>query len=245
VPEQPVPDGWLTVQQEQQAAWVRNFNPLVTTEVRWATKGAMYEPLAIHNAVTGEWVPWLATAWSWSEDATSLSFTLRDGVRWSDGQPLKVEDVVWSAEILRVHPALDGGGLWRELDSVEAVGAREVRFVFRRPYSPGFGLVALRPVVPRHVWEAVDDPVTFTNPDPVATGPFTEVLRFGTQEWVLGRNEDYWQAGRPVPIALRFPALPSNDAANLALITGELDWAGNFVPAIDRTYVARDPAHHG
>ncbi|MGC3999339.1 MAG: ABC transporter substrate-binding protein [Anaeromyxobacter sp.] len=44
--------------------------------------------------------------------------------------------------------------------------------------------------------------------------------------------------------ALRFPALPSNERANLALVYGEVDWAANFVPAIDRTFVARDPAHH-
>jgi peptide/nickel transport system substrate-binding protein len=40
-------------------------------------------------------------------------------------------------------------------------------------------------------------------------------------------------------------AYPSNDQANLALVEGEIDWAGNFVPAIERTFVARDRAHHG
>ena len=245
VAEREVPPSWLTVSQEQQAAWVRNFNPLVATEVRWATKAAMYEPLAIHDAVNGQWVPWLATSWTWDETATALEFELREDVLWSDGTPMDARDVVFSAEVLRQHPALDGAGLWRELATVEALDAHRVRFTFHRPYSPGLGLVALRPVVPEHVWRDIDDPVTFANPDPVATGPFTEVLRFGTQEFVLGKNARYWQVDAVAPEALRFPALPSNDAANLALITGELDWAGNFVPAVERTFVARDADHHG
>ena len=44
--------------------------------------------------------------------------------------------------------------------------------------------------------------------------------------------------------ALRFPAYPSNDRANLALVFDEVDWAGNFVPAIDRVFVGRDPGNH-
>jgi peptide/nickel transport system substrate-binding protein len=66
---------------------------------------------------------------------------------------------------------------------------------------------------------------------------------FESQVYQLGRNPRYWQ-GPPAVTALRFPAYASNDQANLALISGEVDWAGNFVPAIDRVYVGADPAHH-
>ena len=78
----PIAEGMLTVSQEQQSSWVRNFNPLVSTEVRWPTRAGIYEPLAIHNAVKGEWVPWLAESWTWSEDALTLTVQVRSGLKF-------------------------------------------------------------------------------------------------------------------------------------------------------------------
>ncbi len=243
------PPGTLTVLQEQQAAWVRNFNPLLSTGgARWPTAAGIYEPLIVLNRATGENTPWLATDWSWdpptaeAPEATVLRITTRQGVRWSDGASFSAADVAFTFDLLRRFPALDGAGVWRFLASVEGEG-NSVVFTFTRPYSPGLALVAGLPIVPRHVWEGIADPVTFTNESPVATGPFTEVLRFDAQLFELGRNPYYWQEGLPRVSVLRFPAVASNDQALLALVRGEVDWAGNFVPAIERTYVARDPAH--
>ncbi len=84
----------------------------------------------------------------------------------------------------------------------------------KRPYAPGLEDISLVPIVPRHVWERVEDPLTFANENPVATGPFTEVRRFTPQEFVLGKNPHYWQPGKPGLDALRFPAYPSNDQAS-------------------------------
>lgn len=243
-PRDATPAGTLTVLQEQQAAWVRNFNPLITTGgARWPTTAGIYEPLLIFNRAKGELTPWLATAWTWTEPARVLQLTTRAGVAWSDGQPFSADDVAFTFELLHRFPALDGSGVWTFVDGVRAVDESTVEFTFNRPYSPGVALVGNQPIVPRHVWEAVADPVSFTNPDPVATGPFTEIRRFDPQLWELGRNPHYWQEGQPKVDTLRFPAVASNDQALLALVRGEVDWAGNFVPAIDRTYVARDPAH--
>lgn len=236
------PPGTLTVLQEQQSAWVRNFNPLLATGgARWPTAAGIYEPLLVSNRASGEAVPWLATAWTWTEPATRLVFTVRDGVTWSDGAPFGPADVAYTFDLLRRFPALDGSGVWSFLADVTA-DADTVTFTFSRPYSPGLALLGHQPIVPKHVWETVADPVTFTNPDPVATGPFTEIRRFDAQLWELGRNDRYW-GGRPAVEALRFPAVASNDQALLALVRGEVDWAGSFVPAVERTYVARDPEH--
>ncbi len=123
-------------------------------------------------------------------------------------------------------------------------GPLTVAFRFSRVYIPGFAELAHQPIIPQHIWKDVADPVTFTNPDPVGTGPFTEVRVFRNQVYELGRNPHYWQPGKPAVDALRFLAFPTNDQANLALVEGEVDWAGNFVPAVDRTFVSRDPEHH-
>lgn len=241
----PRPPGVLFVSVEQQSAWVRNFNPIFTgAGARWPTRAGVYECMELFIPSTGQWTPWLATAHAWSEDRRTLRFTLREGVRWSDGKPFTAEDVAFTFKLLQKHPALDAGGAWKFLEDVRAEGEHAVVFQFSRVYVPGFAELAHQPLVPRHVWEHVEDPVTFTNPEPVGTGPFTEVRVFRNQVYELGRNPYYWQPGKPAVSALRFLAFPTNDQANLALVEGEVDWAGNFVPAVDRTFVAKDPKHH-
>ncbi|MCU1281666.1 MAG: putative oligopeptide/dipeptide transporter, periplasmic oligopeptide/dipeptide-binding protein [bacterium] len=235
----------LSVSVEQASAWTRNFNPLLVGAARWPTRGGIYEPLMIWNAVAATWVPWLATAYRWSADHRTLTLTLRDGVLWSDGAPFTAGDVTFTFELLRRQRALDASGVWDFLAGVRTVDARTVELTLARPFVPGLVEVVQQSIVPAHIWRTVADPLAFTNPNPVGTGPFTEVRVFRNQVWELGRNPRYWQPGKPALEALRMIAYPSNDQANLALVEGEIDWAGNFVPAIERTFVARDRAHHG
>jgi peptide/nickel transport system substrate-binding protein len=238
--------GVLTVAQEQQSSWVRNFHPFLPMGVaRWGTSAGVYEPLMIFNRMTGDYVPWLATSYAWRGNADALIFTIREGVLWSDGEPFSASDVVYSFNLIHENPALDTGGLWDFLSSVELDEQGRVVLNFSRPYSPGLMSLAQLPIVPEHIWSKLEDPITFTNPNPIATGPFTEVLSFESQVYELGRNPHYWKEGYPKIEALRFPAFPTNEQVTLALINGDLDWAGSFVPAIDRIFVDKDPEHHG
>lgn len=239
---EPAP-GVLTVSVKQEASWVRNFNPLSTSS-RWAARCAMYEPMLIFNVMSGDYEPWLATDYAFEDDNLTLRFTLREGVEWSDGSPLVPQDVVTTFRLLRDHAALDLKGVWKFLVSVEADGERDVVVRFKRVYVPGLADVAQQPIVPDHIWREIDDPVIFANPEPVGTGPFTEVRVFKNQIFELDRNPRYWQPGKPAIRTLRFPAFPGNEQANMALVNGEVDWAANFVPAIDRVFVAKDPEHH-
>ena len=242
----PSPPGVLVVSVEQQAAWIRNFNPLTpAAAARWPTLAGVYEPLMVFSAIRGEQVPWLATGFRWADpDHRRLRVSTRPGVLWSDGRPFTAGDVAFTFELLRRFPALDRRGLWTFLASVRAVAPDEVEFEFQRTFLPGLDDVLAQLIVPEHVWRDVADPVSFPNQDPVATGPFTEVRVFENQVYELGRNPRYWQPGKPRLDALRFPAYPSNERANLALVFDEVDWSANFVPAIERVYVGRDPAHH-
>jgi len=241
----PPPRGVLTVSQEQQASWVRNFNPLAPGgAARWPTQSGIYEPLLVFNTIKGEYVPWLATGHAWQEGQRVLRMKTREGVLWSDGAPFSARDVAFTFQLLRRFPALDLGGVWSFLEDVRAVDASTVDFVFSRVFVPGLDNLTTVPIVPEHVWSRVADPVTFPNETPVATGPFTEVRLFKNQVYELGRNPNYWQKGKPAVEALRFPAYPGNERSNLGLVFDEVDWAGSFVPAIDRVFVKRDPEHH-
>lgn len=240
VTEVPREPGVVVVVQEQQASWIRNFNPFAPTSSRWPTSCGVYEPLMVMNTATGEWVPWLATDYGWNEDGTELTFTIREGVKWSDGTPFEAHDVADTFTLMKQHPGLDVGGTWSGLRDV-AWDGDEVVFSFDQPSVTRLGAIAHTPIVPDHVWGELENPVVFANEDPVATGPFTEVRLFRSQVFELGANPHYWQELGVE--ALRFPAVSSNEQANLALIRGELDWAGMFVPAVDRTYIERDPKH--
>ncbi|KFE60860.1 ABC transporter substrate-binding protein [Hyalangium minutum] len=237
----PVKATAMTVIQEQQASWIRNFNPLIAPgTARWPTRAGVYEPLMVYNTLKGEFVPWLATKSEWSPDNKKLTLTLRSGVKWSDGQPFTAKDVAFTFELLKKHKALDFPAVWSFLEGVQAKDDTTVEFSLTRPYVPGLVYIVHQPIVPEHKWKDVQDPVTYTNETPVATGPFTEVKVFQNQIFELGRNPHYWQQGKPAVESLRFPAYPGNDQANLALLTGELDWAGSFVPDIERVFVAKD-----
>lgn len=239
------PDGVLVVSQEQLAAWVRNFNPLTTaTAARWPALAGIYEPMFVFNSIQSEYVPWLAVAHEWREENRVLRITTRDGVLWSDGHAFTAHDVAFTFGLLQRYPALDRRGVWGFLSGAEALDEHTLDFHFSRVFIPGFDEVAAQQIVPEHIWSQVEDPVTFANENPVATGPFTEVRVFRNQVYELGRNPNYWQPGLPHIEAIRCPAYPSNDRANMALVFDEIDWAGNFIPAIDRVFVKRRPDHH-
>lgn len=241
-----LPNGVLVVSQEQQASWVRNFNPLTTaTSARWPTLAGIYEPLFVFNSVQGETIPWLATASEWREANRVLRLTIRAGVLWSDGHPFTPRDIAFTFDLLKRFPALDRRGVWGFLESVHAIDEHTVDFHFKRVFIPGSDEISAQQIVPEHAWAGVTDPVAFANEHPIGTGPFTEIRAFENQVYELGRNPHYWQPGLPKVEAIRCPAYPGNDRANLALVFDEVDWAGNFVPAIDRVFVRRRPAHHG
>ena len=235
----------LIVYQEAQISWARNFNPLSPAgSTRWPTKCGIHEPLFIYNSMTAKWVPWLAVSYKWNSDNTVLVMKTRKNVFWSDGTPFSAEDVAFTTQIKKKFKALDTRNSWEYLDQVTAINDSLVQYKFNRVNVPGFDALATQAIVPKHIWEKVEDPVKFLNPNPVGTGPFTEILRFDNQIWELGKNQNYWQKGKPYVEKLVFPTFPSNEQVTLALNSGKLDWAGAFIPAVERVFVEKNPEHH-
>ena len=234
----------VTVTHRAASAWVRNFNPFAPDPIN-ETQDMIYEPLILWNPVlAGEPTPWLATDWSYSDDLLSLTMNLQEGVLWNDGEPFTADDVVFTIGLLQQFPELDRTSMLSFIDSVEATSPTQVVFHFNKVFTQADTLIGQMNPVPEHIWSEVADPVTFINENPVATGPFSIIQRFEDQGYELGANPTYWQEGKPQVPCLRYPAYPGNEQANLALLDGSLDWAGNFVPDIETTFVALDPANN-
>jgi len=229
----------------RQTPWTRSFNPFRgDVESRWPTWAGIYEPLLICNRTTGTFTPWLASAYAWSADNLTLRFTMRPGVKWSDGVPFTSRDVVFTFDLMRRFPALDHDLIWMFLSQVTAPDAQTAEFKLKRPYTPGAVYIGEQAIVSEHKWKDVAKPATFDDPSPVGTGPYVEVRRFEPTVYELGRNPTYWQAGKPAVDVLRVPLYRSNDEIVRALQANEVDWASLFFPDIEKDWVAKDPTHH-
>lgn len=221
-----------------------NFNPFLPNSDRSGTLGMIYETLLFQNRLSGDIKPWLASSYQWSTDATQLTFNLRSDVKWSDGQAFTSTDVKFTLDLMHQFPALDGGGVWKFITSVDAPDAHTIVIKFNAPAVPELWYIGGQTyIVPQHIWKDVKDPTTETNPHPVGTGPFT-LGSFNAQVYTLKKNPNFWQPGKPYVDALRYPAFDSNTSADLLLSQGSVDWLGVFSPDVQKTFVDRDPAHN-
>ncbi|AUW47018.1 ABC transporter substrate-binding protein [Rhizobium leguminosarum] len=236
----------LTMHIEEQSSWVQNFNPFDLAGRRQSTMDFIYEPLAIFNAEDGgKPVFRLATDYKFSEDMKSVTYTLRPGAKWSDGQPLTSADVKYTIDLMLKNAALDTVGVGETVASVEAPSATEVRINLKAVNSDFPETLADLAVVPEHIWKDVSDPVAFKNEKPVGSGPMTELRRFTPQVYEQCRNPNYWDAASLHVDCLRLPQISGNDQMLAILPEGNMDWIGSFIPQIDKTFVALDPDHNG
>src|SRR5580704_14167202 len=216
--------------------YTRNFNPF-SPNADLGTLTAIYEPLVVYTPTNGKYTPWLATSWTWGPDSTSLTFNLRHGVEWSDGQPFTAADVAYTFSILTKDFA---GGGFPYVQSVTAVSPYVVKFSFSEPFSPALGQIGQQVIAPQHIWSKIPNPVTYTNPTPIGTGPFTQITSFTPQAYVLGKNPHYWQPGKPYFAGIRYPAY-SPQSENDAIVQGTVDWGDGYIPNVQKTYADKNP----
>ena len=232
-------------------AFVKNFNPYIATGLPSGgfVRGAFYEPLIISTVAGGGHVyPWLAKSWKWTNGNKTLTLSLQHGVKWTDGKPLTSADVVYSLTAGKQDKAMDMIGLTQpdtNIVSISASGPYKVVLKLKTVDSQFIPAVLnAQFVVPKHIWTGVSDAATFTNPNPVGSGPFAKLGRFTTQDYVFNKNPKYWVKGAPKIPCLEYTQAASNDAALLQIQKGDVDWTHNFVPNVDKAYTSNDKAHY-
>jgi peptide/nickel transport system substrate-binding protein len=240
--------GTVTIANVGGQTWPCQFNPFNPSYYQ-ASLGFVYEPLTFVNVLkSGATTPMLATGFSWSPQKDSIVFTIRSGVKWSDGQPFSADDVVYTFNLMKQVPALDLYSLWSGagLSSVTAAGDK-VTLKFKAPAEPYFFNFANQVgIVPKHIWstgEAASKPATWADPKPVGTGPFTiGSCSPNNIEYLV--NGNYWQPGKPYLEKVEYPAYLDNNPANLDLASGKAQWGGQYIPNIDKFYKAKSPENN-
>ena len=123
-----------------------------------------HEPLVYADMLDGHEYPWLATSWEYNDDKTELTYHLREGVTWSDGEPFTASDVAYTLNTLRdLGGNVRLGGIYKTfVKEAEAVDDLTVKITFNAP-SPRFHnevIVAKGDsatfIVPEHIWKDVE-----------------------------------------------------------------------------------------
>src|SRR5215468_10997011 len=162
--------------------------------------------------------PGLATAWTHTPDGLTWTFTIRQGVNWSDGQPFTAQDVVYTFSRSLNDPTANAQYLSsvQNIKSVESPDSSTVVFTMKAP-DPAMNQLAV-PILPQHIWSNVasKDTGTFTNTAMIGTGPFTMVQWAKGQFMKLKANKNYW-AGAPKIDYLVYHVFDDEDAEIQAL----------------------------
>src|SRR6266849_6949159 len=124
----------LTLLSNEQDAYTQNFNPY-SPGVISGTQGLIYETLLYVNRLDGSVTPWLASRYELASDAQSITFHLRQGVTWSDGQPFTSDDVVFTLNLMTKNTSIDLTGISSVVKNVSAPDASTVIVTLNKPFN--------------------------------------------------------------------------------------------------------------
>ncbi|MGA1473954.1 MAG: ABC transporter substrate-binding protein [Prochlorothrix sp.] len=217
--------------------------------------GLIYEGLIGSNGLTGDLEPALAESWQISPDQKTITFTLRPDLRWSDGEPLTVDDVVFTYNQVYFNEAIPTDardilrvGEERVLPTVKAVGDRQVQVQVPSPFAPLLRNMGL-PILPKHSLEASIQALDSegnprflslwgTDTDPqqiIGNGAYTLADYKTGQRVVFAANPHYWRKdaqGQQQPYIERFvwKIVESRDTQLVKFRSGDLDVAEPMRP---------------
>ncbi len=238
------PSGVLTLDNESGGTWACGFNPFNLSYIGFSL-GNVYEPLVFVNTLqNAKETPWLATSWVWGNGNKQITFTIRNGVKFSNGTPMTAADVVYTFNLLKANHTLDVNSVWSVLSSVTQKGSDQVVMTFKTAAVPYFYYIADQiPIVPKAIWSKVANPVTYLDKNPIGTGAFT-VSKCTPQNITYTANRHYWQPGLPKIGTVNYPAFLTNDTANTFLANGQAQWGSQFIPSIKQFYLSKSPNYH-
>jgi peptide/nickel transport system substrate-binding protein len=229
--------------------FAQTFNPYVSTSlgVEDNMQSMTYEPLLQFNIMqpTQAPIPWLASHYAWSNGGKTLTFTIRQGVKFSDGTPMTASDVAFTFNLLMKNTTLasQAPAPTPLPVSASAPNATTAVLTFSQPEYANLFSIASTYVLPEHIWQGVSNPATYADASPVGTGPY-ELSSFSSQKVVFKQNPHYWQMSKVHVPEVIFPNFVSNTTANPALDSGQIGYAGNDVANVQSDFLSANPNNH-
>lgn len=185
-------------------------------------------------------IPWAGESWEWVDD-TTLELTLRSDMQFHDGEPVTVDDVVFTFDYAKEHQFASWIPILDVVDSVEALDASTVQFNLSQPFAP-FEANVLTGffIVPEHIWADVADPEAFENAEPVGSGPWTFGHWRRNESWLFEINPNHWS---PPQVDVLWAIIPSPETWLGQFETGEIDANGTYIRGDSQIELVEEMPH--
>ena len=176
------------------------LNPITSSDAyASAVQGHVLDSLLTRNEDTYEWLPALAEKWEISKDGTVFTFKIRDGVTWSDGKPLSVDDIKFSFDVYfegkfkAPHKAVYLSGI----KEAKVIDPKTIQFITKEVYFLNFDTVAGLEILPKHFYQSAEPNDPKFNKLLIGTGPYVLESWEKGQKLVLKKNPRFWGKGVP------------------------------------------------
>jgi len=194
-----------------------------------STSSLMYEGLITRNSYDGVYDCWLAEDWDVSADATVWTFYLPENATWHDGVPVTSEDVKFT------HDYIKSNKLWlssvlQSVDHVECPDEHTVEYHLKEPYLMFKDKISHCPgvcVVPKHIWESVENPNQYRDSRFIGCGPFMFKSRITDQSLLMEADSNY-HGSIPYVNEVVLTVITNMDSRILALKSGQVDVVGEL-----------------
>jgi len=222
----------------------KTLNPLLVTDATSSSVlSLVFDSLLRTNGLTAELEPGLAESWQVSPNGLEVIFTMRENLKWSDGKPLTVDDVIFtfnlifderiptsSRDVLRI-------GKKQQLPKLEKLGDRQIKFTTAEPFAPFVRYMGGTSILPKHILEStLKETDTSGKPKFLETWsiktPLNEIVGSGSyilseyrpgERFIYKRNPYYWNQPQPFIKNVVLQILDSSDTALLKFRSRELD----------------------
>jgi peptide/nickel transport system substrate-binding protein len=186
----------------------------------------VWDTLIYRDPATGDYKPMLATQWAWADPVT-LDLTIREGVRFHNGDPLSAEDVAFTFNYVLTPEArvvTKGNVDW--MKSAEVTGPSTVRIHLKAPFPAALEYLAgPTPIFPAAYFKKVG--LDGFSKAPVGSGPYRITAVDHGRGVKMARFDGYWSGGpvaKPKIGKLEFRVIPDGESRMAELVTGGIDW---------------------
>ena len=220
-----------------------DFNPYDGNSVAssMGTRSIVNEPLIEFDqldATAAGTHPWLALSYAFQNGGKDLQVTLRQGVKFSDGSSFGPADVAATFKMLQ-NPKANTRGVPTQASDPTVSGNNVTLHFQSAQYTGLFNILSNTFMMKASVANQIAQDPTVVIKVPLGTGPFM-LSSYSSSLIKWKPNPNYW-GGTPPESEIDTPSIATNAAASDALVSGQLDWAGNDIPNVYANYVNLNP----